>query len=103
MDLFIAGVIAMGTAPCLAQASFTSGRAITLLMPALSLSTISFGVPAGAMTPWKAPSLNPGTPDSEIVGISGATVERFAPEVASARAFAAFTCGSMMTMFVMKS
>ena len=41
----------IGTAPCFAQASFTSARLITLAISALSLSTIGCGVPAGAITP----------------------------------------------------
>ena len=46
-----AGVIDIGTAPCFAQASRTSGAASTLPISALSLSTIGCGVPAGAMRP----------------------------------------------------
>src|ERR1041385_2588194 len=44
-------VMIIGTAPCCAQAFLTSGSAMTLLISALSFSTIAFGVFAGAMMP----------------------------------------------------
>ena len=46
-----AGVISIGTAPCLAQAPLTSSRCTIFCISLLSLSMIGFGVPAGAMTP----------------------------------------------------
>src|SRR3954462_7108455 len=46
-----AGLIGIGTAPCLAQLSFTSGRFMILVISPLSLVTTSVGVPFGAMMP----------------------------------------------------
>src|SRR5690606_34280444 len=46
-----AGDIDIGLAPCFAHAALTSGRAITLRISALSVSTPAFGVFAGAITP----------------------------------------------------
>ena len=46
-----AGVMMIGAAPCLAQASLVSALDSALLISALSWSTIGFGVPAGAMMP----------------------------------------------------
>src|SRR2546422_7549681 len=41
----------MGTAPCLDQASFTSGAFTTLLISTFNFSRIGRGVPAGAIRP----------------------------------------------------
>ena len=46
-----AGVMVMGTAPCLAQASRIAGLATILVISLFSRSTTSLGVPAGAMMP----------------------------------------------------
>ena len=46
-----AGVIGIGTAPCLPQFSLMSGEFSTLTTSALSFSTAGFGVSAGAMSP----------------------------------------------------
>src|SRR5712675_1890082 len=45
------GLIGIGTAPCLAQASFTSARSMTLRTSALRRSMIGCGVAAGAIRP----------------------------------------------------
>ena len=39
----------------------------------------------------------PGTPDSAMVGSSGARESRLLPETPRARSFPAFTCGRMAT------
>src|SRR3954454_13331225 len=64
-------------------------RAISLL----SLAMISFGVPAGATTPYQAMDSNPGTPDSATVEISGRTGDLAELVTASARSLPDFTCG----------
>src|SRR6476659_3531265 len=46
-----AGVMLIGTAPCLAQAAFVSGLDRALLISAVSTSTIGLGVPSVAMIP----------------------------------------------------
>src|SRR5207237_3572934 len=45
------GVIDIGTAPCWVQSLAISGRFTIAFTAALSLSTIGFGVPAGAIRP----------------------------------------------------
>src|SRR5262249_16066345 len=46
-----AGVMTIGTAPCLAHASLIAGLAMILAISPLRRSTISLGVPVGAMMP----------------------------------------------------
>ena len=48
-------------------------------------STIGFGVPAGATSPFKSSDSWPGKPDSVVVGTSGKSGERLALVTASAR------------------
>src|SRR5258706_1094028 len=61
---------------------------------ALSRATISFGIPAGARTPYQLMTSYPGSPDSAIVGRLGAANERLALVTASAFNLPVFTCGS---------
>ena len=51
-------------------------------------------MPAGATSPLKVESLNPGSADSWIVGTSGSTAERLSVVTASARSLPARMCGS---------
>jgi len=60
-----------------------SGRVMVRLMAALSLSTIGFGVPAGAIRPSQMVASNPGTPASAMVGTSGSTLDRVVAVVPS--------------------
>src|SRR6201996_8990437 len=76
------GVIDIGSAPCSAQSLTTSGRLITALTAALSLSMIGFGVPTGAINPSQMVASYPGTPASEAIGTLGLTLERVLPVVA---------------------
>src|ERR1700722_12575922 len=90
------GVIDIGSAPWSLQSLTISGRLITSLTAALSLSTIGFGVPAGAINPSQMVASYPGTPASWAVGTSGSTPERVLPVVASARTWPAPTLGAIV-------
>src|SRR5437899_12652711 len=52
---------------------------------AARIFTISLGVPAGAINPFQGTALNPGKPDSAIVGMLGAAAARVSPATASSR------------------
>ena len=56
--------MASGTAPCLSQAAFTSGRLIALLISALSLSTIGFGAPLMRFTSFDGLTFHVGSSES---------------------------------------
>src|SRR5689334_19992799 len=88
--------ITIGVAPVFSQASLMSGRARILVISLLSLSTIGFGVPAGAMKPTQSVALKPGTPASAIVGTSGKVVDRVLPLVPSARTRPALIIGAIV-------
>src|ERR1044072_1328756 len=64
--------------------SLISGRDRILLISRLSVSTIGFGVPAGAITPIQIVWLYSGIPASAMVGTFGSTGERLLPDVPSA-------------------
>ena len=68
-------------------ASFTRiyGSASAWEKPALSLSMIAAGAPAGATSPTQAETSNQGNPDSAIVGVSANAGSRVADVTASAR------------------
>jgi hypothetical protein len=78
-------VIDIGTAPCLAQAAFTSVLFTILRTSALSLFTTSAGVPLGAIKPSQMLASKRGTPDSWTVAKSGRLLERVKPVLANAR------------------
>jgi hypothetical protein len=63
---------------------------------ALSLATMSGGVPAGTITPNQVVRSNPGSPDSAMVGSSGTAGERASVVTASARSLPALTLGSAL-------
>ncbi|MNV13921.1 hypothetical protein D3C71_1045850 [compost metagenome] len=63
-------------------------------MAAFTFCTISGGVPAGANTPNQAATSKPGTPDSAMVGISGANGTRLPVVTASPVSLPARTWGS---------
>src|SRR6266852_4325361 len=71
-----------------------SGNAATPFSSALSLVTIGFRVPAGAVIMPQPATSNPGTPDSAIVTISGADGERAAVVTPSARTLPSRISGS---------
>src|SRR5512141_3035177 len=73
------GVPPAGSSPILANFSLNASDVSTLLIAALSLSTIGRGRPAGAITPVQVGARYPGTPASAIVGSSGKAGERAAP------------------------
>ena len=62
-------------------------------MSALSLATISLGVPAGATKPAHEYASKPGTPASEMVGTPGSSSEGCALATARARNLPALMCG----------
>jgi hypothetical protein len=68
-----------------------SGCAIACAISELSVLRIGLGNPAGPSAPYHGMDEKPGTPDSEIVGRSGACGERFGLEIAMARSFPART------------
>ena len=57
-----------------------------------SLSTIAFGVPAGAITPSQLDDSSPGMPASALVGTLGNAGLRRGPSTAIALTEPAFTC-----------
>ena len=56
--------------------AFISGERSVSLIAALSLPTISAGVPAGASTPAQNSSVSSGNPSSRAVGTSGSSALR---------------------------
>src|SRR6478735_4627173 len=56
------GVLPTATMPCSASLSFIAGSASAFLASAETRSTISLGVPAGAMMPAQVPDTKSGTP-----------------------------------------
>ena len=74
------------------------GIPIDVLIARLRRSTMGRGVRSGATTPYHCVTANPGTPDSAIVGTSGAALARSALETASAFSLPARTCGCAETM-----
>ena len=67
------------------MAAFISGERSAALVSALSLLTISAGVPAGAHSPAQKHSDRPGKPLSIMVGTSGSSGWRAGPHTAIAR------------------
>jgi hypothetical protein len=76
-------------ASCLSRACICH-EPIPALIEALSLPTISFGVPAGAMTLVQELAMKSGKPLSIMVGTSGRSGSR--ARVATARALIFFSC-----------
>src|SRR3990172_7016554 len=68
------GVVGEVSAPRDASSRTVLASFRILTTSLLSLSTISFGVFAGANKPYQITYSNPGTPDSATVGISGRSV-----------------------------
>ena len=87
------GVPATATAPCAISISRSSGSSSACRMAALSLSITAGGVPAGAKMPSHALTSKPGTPDSAIVGSSGAPGKRRAVDTARPRTLPPFASG----------
>jgi hypothetical protein len=69
-----------------------SGSFITRTISRLSFSTISFGVLAGAKSPYHCTTSKPGTPLSAIVGSSGKSGDRFLPVTARPRSLPDLMC-----------
>ena len=90
------GVPATVWAPWASSDSFTAGSSSACRMAALSLSMIGAGVPAGAKTPSQAATSKPGTPDSAMVGYSGAVGKRCAVVTARPRTLPPFTSGNAL-------
>jgi hypothetical protein len=86
-----AGVPAPGSAPSWAKRALTSGCTRIRPTSACIFSRTAGGVFAGASSTNQAEKSYPGTPDSAIVGNSGASAERFAVLTASARSLPVFT------------
>src|SRR5262249_16010715 len=80
-----AGVPPAGSAPTLPNASRTDDFANALLIAALSLATVSLGVPLLAEKPTQSSTTSDGNPASTIVGTSPSTARRLGPVTASAR------------------
>jgi tripartite-type tricarboxylate transporter receptor subunit TctC len=75
-----------------------SGDCTTLTASALSRAITARGVFDGAMKPFHGVWSKPGTPDSAMVGTSGAAEERVAEVTAMARTLPERTCGRIDTM-----
>ena len=69
-------------------------KASAALTARLTLSTIAFGVPAGATMPVHELAMKLGTPSSAMVGTSGRSASRFDDGVPSGRNFLSRNCGN---------
>ena len=81
-----------GSAPSLAQVSFSSGSANALTTASWSFCTIAAGVPAGTHSPYHDVTSKPARPDSIAVGMSGNAGERFAEVTTMGRTVPARIC-----------
>ena len=75
-----------------------SGMRSTATKSAWSLSTISFGVPAGTSAPIQETASKPGMPASATVGKLGSEAERWALVTAMGLSAPALICGITATM-----
>src|SRR6187431_544629 len=82
--------------PISANRCLILGSARPRLISALSLSTISRGVPRGAQTPHHELVSNPGTV-AATVGVSGSVGSWTLLAIASARILPTFICAAMLT------
>ncbi|MNT36125.1 hypothetical protein D3C72_1721870 [compost metagenome] len=87
------GVLPTGSAPWSINRLRISGRARIFSVAWLSRSMIGRGVPAGAIRPFQAVTVNPFSPASSAVGTSGAIGTRLSLATASARSLPDCTCG----------
>src|SRR4029450_7763746 len=87
-----AGVFGAGSAPSATNCARMFGVLRILVTSAFHLATIGAGVPAGANRPYHVEISKPGKPASDIVGNSGARLDRFAVVTASARNLPPLTC-----------
>src|SRR5207237_1705942 len=93
------GVLLRGSAPyCSSRATNCGSFAARPISPAILL-TMFFGVPAGAKSPFQVNTLNPGNPDSAIVGTSGICGARLSLDTASRRTEPLAACGIASEMF----
>src|SRR5438046_3125880 len=83
------GVLVPMRTPNPAILALTSGEATAATTPALSLSMIARGVPAGTSAPSTEAISKPGMPSSAIVGMSGSAGVRLASALARMRTFPA--------------
>src|SRR6516165_3331067 len=74
--------------------AWVAGKASAALTARLTLSTIAFGVPAGATMPVQELAMKLGTPSSAMVGTSGRSASRFDDGVPSGRNFLSRNCGN---------
>src|SRR5215467_2506239 len=74
--------------------AWVAGKASAALTARLTLSTIAFGVPAGATMPVQELTMKLGTPSSAMVGTSGRSASRFDDGVPSGRNFLSRNCGN---------
>src|SRR5258706_15234109 len=79
------GVMSAGSVLWFASAPLISGDCKHFATAALMTVTIWRAVPTGPASVTQVEDSNPGTPDSAMVGRSGATALRFAVETPSAR------------------
>src|SRR5260221_7446715 len=79
------GVEPAAATPSGSNLAFTAGSASIATASAFIRFTISGGVLAGTYSAYHDATSKPGTPDSAMVGISGAPANRFAVVTASPR------------------
>src|SRR5688572_18134098 len=87
-----AGELGEGSEPSVLSRCTTAGVLSTSCTSALTLSTIAFGVPLGAISPNQDEYLNLATPDSTIVGTSGTSFDRVGEVIASMRTLPPSAC-----------
>src|SRR3989442_1454967 len=92
------GVPPAGSRPSPANFSLSAGDISALFISALSLATMSFGIPRGPITPAQVITSKPVTPASATVGNSGTAGERLGPVTASPRTLPALTWGTIAGM-----
>src|SRR5574343_631127 len=86
------------SAPMAPRRVWVSGMATTLLISALSRSTTTLGVLAGAYTPYQALISTPLTPASALLGTSGNWAIRLVAAIASDVLGAARTAGGVVEL-----
>src|SRR5205807_2581351 len=86
------GVLPSGSAPYCSSRAMNCGSLTARPISAAILFTMSFGVPAGAISPFQVSTLKPGKPDSATLGTSGICGARWAPDTASRRTAPLVAC-----------
>src|SRR5262249_15420944 len=99
MALNSTGVLPRGSAPYWSRRATNCGSLTARPISVAILSTMSLGVPVGAISPFQVSTSNPGKPDSATVGTSGSCGARSLLETARSRIEPAVACGMASETF----